>query len=99
MIEAVLLFAALTAAFELVIFAKLSPRIRLRVLNWPGLVTAVAFAFNLWVHWGTITGSMTAVTAGMASMAVTAFGRWYWGYIDKGKYIVGQRKFTIGELK
>lgn len=104
MIEAVLCFAILTALFEWLVLAKLTPRIRVRVLRFPNTITAIAFVMNLIIHWGTITGSMTAVTAALASMAVTELARKYWGCTTKAKdgriwYVPGKKKFTKEELQ
>lgn len=100
MIEAVLIFALITSAFEFAVLAHMAPRTRLRALGKPGTIAAVAFALNLVVHWGTITGSMTAVTAGLASMLATSFARKYWGYIEQGRfYKVGIVKFDPSVLK
>lgn len=104
MIEAVIVFAILTATFEWLILTKLTPRTRVRVLRFPGVITTVAFICNLIIHWGTITGSMTAVTAALASMAVTEAARKYWGYTtiaSDGRlwYVPGHKKFSQEELQ
>lgn len=81
MIEAVFIFAALTALLEWIILEKLELRTRVRVLNYPNCITAVAFIGNLVIHWGTMTGSMTAVTAALVSMGVVSAQRKKWGYV------------------
>lgn len=98
MIEAVLLFAALTAAFEWLLLNKLQPRTRLRLLGRPGVITALAFFINLAIHYGTMTGSMTAVVAALASMLVTTLMRLVDGYIIGGAYVPGWRKYPLEEL-
>lgn len=99
MIEAVMTFALLTALLELALLYKLKPRTRLRVLSHPDAITCVAFIINLVVHWGTMTGSMTAVTAALASVVVTSGARWYWGYIRNNRYyIVGVYRFKLTDL-
>lgn len=102
MIEAVLIFAFISALFELGALAYLEPRTRLRWLNRPGTITFVVTLANLLVHWGTITGSMTAATAGLASMGTTAIARWYWGWITvvdgRVRYYHGVVRFTREQL-
>lgn|SRR5574343_1638395 len=98
MIEAVLLFAALTALFEWLLLNKLQPRTRLRLLGRPGFLTCAAFFINLAIHYGTITGSMTAVVAALASMLVTSLLRRVDGYILRGVYVPGWRKYPLEEL-
>ena len=103
MIEAVILFAALTGIFEWVLLVKLKPRTRIRVLRFPGSITFTFFALNLIIHWGTMTGSMTAVTAALASFIVTACARSYWGYATKANdgrvwYVPGMIKYTKEDL-
>lgn len=78
MLEAVAIFAALSALFEFIILAKLPPAARYWAINHPGAVHLVTITFNLWVHFGTITGTMTAITAGLASFATVAIARLIW---------------------
>lgn len=102
MVEAVFIFALVSAVFELGALAYLEPRTRLRWLNRPGTITVVVTLVNLLVHWGTMTGSMTAIVAGLASMGTTALARWYWGWIavvnKRVRYYHGFKKFTVEEL-
>jgi hypothetical protein len=73
MIEIVLLFAGITALGELLILYHMSPRLRAWVIGSTTLRTLFHFGFamlNLWIHWGTVTGSMTAVTAFVVSAGV-----------------------------
>lgn len=104
MIEAVLVFALLTAVFEWFVLAKLPLRTRLRVLDFPGLISAFFFMANLLIHWGTMTGSMTAVTAALASFGVSSLSRRCWGYITRASdgrlwYVPGWRRFSPEDLK
>lgn len=104
MLETVACFAVITALFEWMILAKLSPKTRVRVLRFPGCITLTACVLNLVIHWGTVVGSMTAVTAGLASIFITTVARWYWGYTMTANdgtlyYMPGQKKFTKEELK
>lgn len=102
LIEAVLVFAAITAAFELVILMKLAPRTRCRVLGsaaWVTLIHAIVFGINIAVHYGTITGSMTAITAALTSFVTVPFARWLSGHVSNGIYHPGVLKYTVDELK
>lgn len=70
MVTAVLLFAAITALFEAIMLLKW---FNVDTLHKPwvaGLVHIAAFGINLLVHWGTLTGTMTAITAALVSFAV-----------------------------
>lgn len=102
MIEVVAIFALLTAVFEIVVLEKMSVKARIYALSYPNLITAVMCAFNLWIHWGTIVGSMTAVTAGLASMGATGWMRKRWGFIYKceGREVFkrGQKYIDVHEL-
>jgi hypothetical protein len=92
MIDAVLMFAFITAVGELIIIGSMSRNTRLKFLG--SKAKRVTFhilfaALNLWIHWGTITGSMTAVTAFVVSVGVTRLARLYWGSITNGRYTKG----------
>ena len=76
MIEAVLMFAAITALGEWLILSYMHPRVRLMVLSFPLLLHTSFAALNLWIHWGTMTGSMTAVTAFVVSVYVCKAAKW-----------------------
>lgn len=101
MIEAVLLFALITSIFELVILLKLKPRTRLRLLGSPyavSLVHAIVFAINIAVHYGTLVGSMTAITAALTSFVTVPFARFLSGYIRDGAYYPGIFKYQATQL-
>ena len=92
MIEAVLMFATITAIGELIIIGNMSRTSRLKFLGskTKRMMFHIGFAaLNLWIHWGTITGSMTAVTAFVVSVGVTHGARMYWGSITNGRYTKG----------
>lgn len=106
LIEAVILFGLLSALFEALILMKVSPRIRLRLLGSPLLVTITHFVviiFNLIVHFGTITGTMSAIVAGLASFAVIPLTRAYSGYIRtleingrrEPRYFAGTKRYPL----
>ncbi len=63
MIESVVVFGLLTAAVEFLLLYKFMP---LRWLRKKPVQAALHFgvaALNLLIHWGTIVGTMTAITA------------------------------------
>lgn len=100
-IEAVLVFALITALFETVILMKIKPSTRLRVLGSGfavGCIHAIAFGVNMAVHYGTVTGSMTAVTAALASFVTVPAVRWYSGYIKAGRYYPGIKTYSVLEV-
>lgn len=92
MIEAVLMFGLLTMVGEIILLSIIPPRARLRVLGSEWMRTLFHFGFaalNLWIHWGTITGSMTAVVAFIGSTITLRLGRWWWGEIRHGVRLPG----------
>lgn len=67
MLKIVLFFALITALFESALLLKFSS---VRMLNKGWFVACIhtlVVALNLLVHWGTIVGTMTAITAGLVS--------------------------------
>lgn len=103
MIEAVFIFAALTAALEWIILEKMDLHTRVRALNYPSVITALAFAGNLAIHWGTMTGSMTAVTAALVSMGVVGLQRKRWGYVFRHNgsihYMPGSKSVDLDDIR
>lgn len=103
MIEAVFVFGVMNAVFEFILLCMLPPRTRLRVLGdhqKKSMIHIVFLLLNLMVHWGTITGSMTAITAFVVSIGVVAFAKKLFGCIAEQRYYhVGWIKYSIGELK
>ena len=67
MFETVLAFALITAVFEALILWKWVSEEKLRKPWFRNCVHLIAIAANLCVHWGTIVGTMTAITAGLVS--------------------------------
>lgn len=103
MIEAVLLFGAMSAVFELVVLGMLSPRTRLRVLGSAykqNLLHVGFLLLNLMIHWGTMTGSMTAIVAFLASIPTVLIAKLVWGQVTEGRYYhVGLIKYSAEELR
>lgn len=69
MLATVLVFALITSIFELVLLMKFMSRQTLSKRWVQYLCHAGAFTANIIVHWGTIVGTMTAITAGLVSFA------------------------------
>jgi hypothetical protein len=85
MIEAVLIFGILLAVFEFVILSMVPPRYRLRVLGSKPACTAIHVAMlclNLWVHWGTVTGTMASTGAFVTSLITISIARVIYGTIE-----------------
>ena len=68
MLEAVLIFGALSALFEAIVLAKACPRWLLTKA--PVMIHLFVIGVNLFIHYGTVTGTMTAIVAGLASFVV-----------------------------
>lgn len=69
MIAAVIIFAVITAALELVMLLKFAS-VHLMNKGWFRATLHVGVALlNLLVHWGTLVGTMTAITAALVSFA------------------------------
>lgn len=101
-ILAVLIFALISALFEAVLILKLKPRTRLRVLGssvWVAVIHTVIILANLWIHFGTVTGSMTAVLAGLASFGTIPLLRSICGEIHNGKYYPGIHRYAVEQLR
>lgn len=98
MLEAVFIFAFVSALFELIILMKLSPKVRCRILGNPALITIVhtfVITANLIIHFGTVTGTMTAITAGLASFATVPLARRISGFVRKGVYYPGWKRYPV----
>ena len=68
MLEIVLVFALLSAAFEAIVLYRVCPRWLL--LNASVFIHLFVIGANLFIHYGTVTGTMTAIVAGLASFVV-----------------------------
>ncbi len=98
MIEAVFVFAVLLAAFEFVLLASIPPKYRLRLLGsnvMCSLVHVLMLMLNLWVHWGTVTGTMAATGSFITSIVTVFVARNVFGTIQNNmrvkRGIVGYR--------
>lgn len=102
MLEAVFVFALVTAAFEAVVLLKLPAWWRLRLLGSSlciGLLHFFVIAVNLWIHFGTVTGTMTGVTAGLTSFFTVPLIRRYTGYIKSKRYYPGVKRYDFAEIQ
>lgn len=84
MVEAVLIFGVLLAIFEFVILSMIPPRYRLRVLGNRIACQSIHGLFlcaNLWIHWGTVTGTMAATGAFVVSMITVEFAKLMYGTV------------------
>lgn len=100
-VEAVFVFAALSAAFEAILISKLPPRLRLKVLGSERMSFALhsmMFGLNLLIHYGTLVGSMTAITAGLTSFMVLPILKLWFGRICNGAYYPGIWKYDPAQL-
>lgn len=69
MVTTVLIFALVSALFELILLLRFAPQ-ALITRNWFQVtVHTLVIAANLAIHFGTVVGTMTAVTAGLVSFA------------------------------
>lgn len=73
MLEAVLIFGVLSALFEAIILWKACPKWLL--VHAPVMIHIVVIGVNLFIHYGTVTGTMTAIVAGLASFMVVPLMR------------------------
>lgn len=98
MIEAVVFFGMINVIFELVVLGMVPPRARLRLLGNKGAQTAVHVAvmcFVLIVHWGTVTGTMSAFFSFILSMVTVSIAQVMFGYVRGTTYrrgIIGYNK-------
>lgn len=84
MVEIVLTFAALLVLFEFVVLSMVPPRFRLRLLGNRAACTTVhitMLCLNLWVHWGTVTGTMSATGAFVVSIVTVEIAKLMYGTI------------------
>ena len=103
MFAEVLAFAIILVAFEFVILVMVPPKLRLRLLGNEGArvsVHMIMLLINMWVHWGTIVGTMSATLSFVTSMFTLWIASKVFGSIRDGRYYtVGFIKYSIGELK
>lgn len=84
MIEAVLVFGLLLSLFEFVILSMIAPRYRLRLLGNRAACTSLHMGMlliNIWIHWGTVTGTMSATGAFVTSIVTVNIAKIVYGTI------------------
>jgi len=100
MIETCLLFGVLSGIFEAVIISRLPPWWRLRVIGgWSGFVHCIMLLSNCLIHFGTATGSLVIITAGLASFAVIPVLRHVFGFVRGHMYYPGIVQFDAAQLR
>ena len=100
-IEATLMFGLLLAAFEFVVLSMVPPRTRLRVLGSKRLSNAIhvlVMIANLYIHWGTVVGTMSATLSFVMSMVTVQIARWIYGSFDGRYYKTGLIRYAVGEI-
>lgn len=101
MVDAVFIFGALNVLFEFVLLAMLSPRVRLRALGSRAVTTAlhfIVFALNLFIHYGTLIGTMSSILAFVCSLLTVAIARLVFGHIVGSTYTLGWVKYAPQEI-
>lgn len=87
MIEAVLVFGLLLSLFEFVLLSMITPKYRLRLLGsraWSNATHMGMLLINIWMHWGTVTGMMSATGAFVTSIVTVEVARMMYGTITDG---------------
>lgn len=74
----------------LVMFAKLSPRNRLRMLSYPLVMDLLVFITLCFLHWGTFSGVMVATVGALFCSIVLAGLRAVYGHLENGKHVPGR---------
>jgi len=94
MMEIVLFYGAINTIAELIFLGMLPPRARLAILGsrlGQGSLHVMMLCLTLWVHWGTLTGTMGAFTALIFSFPAVWFAQLLWGYTRVTTNLAGQR--------
>ena len=98
MMEIVLFYGAINVIAELIFLGMLPPKPRLAILGAKGGQWALHMTMlliTLWVHWGTISGTMGAFTALIFSFPAVWFAQLLWGFTRVTTNINGQRVRTM----
>jgi hypothetical protein len=103
MLSEVISFAIILVAFEFVILMMVTPKLRLRLLGNDAARVSVHMGMlliNMWVHWGTVVGTMSATLSFVTSMFTLWVASKVFGSIRDGRYYtVGFIKYSTEELK
>lgn len=103
MLDEVIAFAIVLVAFEFVILCMVPPKHRLRLLGNEGARIAIHLGMlivNLYVHWGTVVGTMSATLSFVTSLGTLWLAAKVFGHIKDGRYYhVGWVKYSLSEIK
>jgi hypothetical protein len=100
-VDAVLVFGLLNVAFEFILLCMVPPRMRLRMLGSEAKCNAIhvlCLVLNLWIHWGTLIGTMSGIFSFICSMFTVQMARLMFGTIVGTKYKRGLFGYTREEL-
>lgn len=100
-VEAVLVFGLMNVAFEFILLSMVKPRTRLRVLGNEGqcvFLHVTFLALNLWIHWGTLVGTMSGIFAFISSIFTVRLARFVYGRIVGTTYTTGLMRYSREEL-
>lgn len=89
MLEAVLVFGAVIFLGLFMVFVKLPVVTRAKLLGHPLALDLVVTGATLAMHWGTMTGLMSATMAGIICALATSAGRSLFGYIEHDRFTPG----------
>jgi hypothetical protein len=89
MLEAVFVFGAVVFGGLAFLFIKLPAKISLRLLAFPVAVDLFVTILTLVIHFGTVTGLMSAAVAGLMCSLFTTIARKTHGYIERNTYYPG----------
>lgn len=89
MLETVFVFGAIILLGLVLILLKLPAQVSLWLLGHHTLLDIAVTGITLWIHWGTMTGLMSAAMAGLMCSLLTSGGRRLFGYIKHGRYFRG----------
>jgi len=89
MVEAALVFGIIIAVGIAAILIKLPTRTTLWLLGRAMWLDVAVTILTLWIHWGTMTGLMSAAVAGLICSMTTSCARWLVGYTRGGVYYPG----------
>lgn len=78
MLETVVLFGIIIFAGVAALFAALPQGLRFALLRHHVFTTLLVSGFTLWIHFGTMTGLMSATLAGLMTSMACFMGRWFW---------------------
>jgi hypothetical protein len=76
----------LVAAGLLIVFSRLSWKLRIKMLSHPLAVDIAVFALLTVLHWGTFSGVMIASISAFFCSCLLTFGRRAFGYYVGGAY-------------